>query len=88
MQAASTLLTVRMEADKAKGISMSAQEQDAFKAPILAKYEEEGNPYYATARIWDDGIIDPVDTRRVLAIGLEAASFAPPAETKFGVFRM
>jgi acetyl-CoA carboxylase carboxyltransferase component len=88
MQAASTLLTVRMEAGKAKGISMSAQEQDAFKAPILAKYEEEGNPYYATARIWDDGIIDPVDTRRVLAIGLEAASFAPPAETKFGVFRM
>ncbi|HXP93823.1 MAG TPA: carboxyl transferase domain-containing protein, partial [Candidatus Binatia bacterium] len=88
MQAATTLLTVRMEADKGKGATMSPAEQDAFKAPILAKYEEEGSPYYATARIWDDGIIDPLDTRRVLGIGLEAASFAPREETTFGVFRM
>jgi acetyl-CoA carboxylase carboxyltransferase component len=88
MQAAATLLTVRMEADKAKGTALTAQEQEAFKAPILAKYEEEGSPYYATARLWDDGIIGPLDTRRVLGIGLEAASWAPAEETKFGVLRM
>jgi acetyl-CoA carboxylase carboxyltransferase component len=77
-----------MEADKAKGVTMSAQDQEKFKAPILAKYEEEGNPYYATARLWDDGIIDPLDTRRVLGIGLEAASWVPAEKTTFGVFRM
>jgi acetyl-CoA carboxylase carboxyltransferase component len=87
-QAAATLLTVRMEADKAKGAPLDAAEQEAFKAPILAKYEAEGSPYYSTARIWDDGIIDPLDTRRVLAIGLEAAREAPSKPTRFGVFRM
>ena len=88
MQAASTLLTVRMEADKAKGKSMTAEEQQAFLEPILTKYENEGSPYYSTARLWDDGVIDPLDTRRVLALGLEAALYAPPRETHFGVFRM
>jgi len=88
MQAASTLLSVRMEADKAKGLTMSEAEREAFMRPILAKYEEEGNPYYATARLWDDGIIDPLDTRQVLGIGLEVASWAPPSRTSFGVFRM
>jgi acetyl-CoA carboxylase carboxyltransferase component len=83
-QAASTLLTVRMDA----GDALSADEQAAFKAPILATYETEGNPYYATARLWDDGIIDPADTRDVLALGLAAARFAPPEPTRFGVFRM
>ena len=59
-----------------------------FKAPILAKYEEEGSPYYSTARLWDDGIIDPVDTRRILGTGLRAARHAPLPPTTFGVFRM
>jgi acetyl-CoA carboxylase carboxyltransferase component len=67
---------------------MSASEQEQFKAPILAKYEEEGNPYYSTARLWDDGILDPVDTRHVLGLGVAAALNAPIIETQFGVFRM
>jgi acetyl-CoA carboxylase carboxyltransferase component len=67
---------------------MSAEDKAAFEAPILEKYEREGSPYYSSARIWDDGVIDPLDTRRVLAIGLEAARNAPVKHTKFGVFRM
>ena len=63
-------------------------ERDAFEAPILETYEREGSPYFATARLWDDGVIDPLDTRRVLALGLEAALHAPIPETRFGVFRM
>jgi len=66
----------------------SEKERDAFEAPILETYEREGSPYFATARLWDDGIIDPLDTRRVLSMGLEAALHAPIPETKFGVFRM
>jgi acetyl-CoA carboxylase carboxyltransferase component len=88
MQAASTLLTVRMEADKAKHKAMSPEEQEAFLAPILAKYDHEGSPYYSSARLWDDGVIDPLDTRRVLAIGLDASLYAAPKPTRFGVFRM
>jgi acetyl-CoA carboxylase carboxyltransferase component len=61
---------------------------DAFKAPILAQYEHQGYPYYASERLWDDGVIDPLDTRMTLALGLSAALNAPIAETKFGVFRM
>ena len=87
-QAASTLLTVRMEAEKQRGRTMSSEQQDDFKAPILEKYEREGSPYYSTARLWDDGVIDPADTRRVLGLGLEAAAYAAPKPTKFGVFRM
>jgi acetyl-CoA carboxylase carboxyltransferase component len=88
-QAASTLLTVRMNADlEREKAPLSAAEQAAFKAPILEKYESEGNPYYSTARLWDDGIIDPLDTRRVLGIGLHAARYAPARATTFGVFRM
>jgi acetyl-CoA carboxylase carboxyltransferase component len=88
-QAASTLLTVRMNADlERKKTPLSAAEQAAFKAPILEKYEGEGNPYYSTARLWDDGIIDPLDTRRVLGMGLRAARYAPAKATTFGVFRM
>jgi propionyl-CoA carboxylase len=87
-QAAATLLTVRMDADQGRRAPLDAAEQAAFKAPILAKYEAEGNPYYATARLWDDGIIDPADTRRVLAIGLDAARYAPPEPSRFGIFRM
>jgi acetyl-CoA carboxylase carboxyltransferase component len=87
-QAANVLLTVRLDALMARGATMSPEEQEAFKAPILAKYEEEGNPYYSTARLWDDGIIDPVDTRMVLGLGLAAAACAPVTPTRFGIFRM
>ena len=62
--------------------------RDEFEAPILDTYEREGSPYFATARLWDDGVIDPMDTRRVLSLGLEAALHAPIPETRFGVFRM
>ena len=87
-QAAATLLTVRMEAEKQRGRSLSAEEQALFQAPILEKYEREGSPYHSSARLWDDGVIDPLDTRRVLALGLEAAAYAPAKPTHFGVFRM
>jgi propionyl-CoA carboxylase len=88
-QAASTLLTVRMNADAEKHKpALSPEQQAAFTAPILAKYESEGHPYHSSARIWDDGIIDPLDTRRVLGIGLAAARYKPPQPTRFGVFRM
>jgi propionyl-CoA carboxylase len=88
-QAAATLLTVRMQADREKNkFALSPDEQLAFTAPILEKYEREGNPYYSTARLWDDGIIDPVDTRGVLAIGLHAARYRAAAPTTFGIFRM
>lgn len=87
-QAANVLLTVRRDNLQARGRDMTPEEQEAFKAPILAKYEREGSPYYATARLWDDGILDPLDTRRALALGLAAAANAPIAPTKFGVFRM
>ena len=87
-QAASVLATVRKDAIEAKGGQWSAEEEDAFKAPIKTQYEVQGHPYYASARLWDDGIIDPADTRRVLALGLSAAMNAPVPDTKFGVFRM
>jgi 3-methylcrotonyl-CoA carboxylase beta subunit len=87
-QAASTLLTVRMDGLAARGQTMTAEEQEQFKAPTLAKYEEEGNPYYSTARLWDDGILDPLETRTTLALGIAAALNAPIPETQFGVFRM
>jgi acetyl-CoA carboxylase carboxyltransferase component len=86
-QAASTLLTVRREAEQAKGRTISEREAESFQAPILEKYEREGSPYYSTARLWDDGVIDPLDTRRVLALGLEAAA-GTAQPTRFGVFRM
>jgi acetyl-CoA carboxylase carboxyltransferase component len=87
-QAASTLLTVRQEGLAARGKVMSEAEAEEFKAPILAKYEAEGSPYYSTARLWDDGVIDPLDTRRTLALGVAAALNAPVPDTRFGVFRM
>jgi 3-methylcrotonyl-CoA carboxylase beta subunit len=87
-QAASVLATVRRDGIEARGGSWSAEEEEAFKAPIRAQYEAQGHPYYATARLWDDGIIDPADTRRVLALGLSAALEAPIPHTRFGVLRM
>ncbi|MGI9135117.1 MAG: carboxyl transferase domain-containing protein [Rhodoferax sp.] len=87
-QAASVLATVRRDGIEAKGGNWSAEEEEAFRAPIRRQYEEQGHPYYATARLWDDGIIDPADTRRVLALGLSASLNAPIPDVKFGVFRM
>ena len=87
-QAASVLATVRRDGIEARGGHWSAEDEAAFRAPIRAQYEAEGHPYYATARLWDDGVIDPIDTRRVLALGLAAALHAPIPETRFGVFRM
>jgi 3-methylcrotonyl-CoA carboxylase beta subunit len=87
-QAASVLATVRRDALEAKGANWSREDEDTFKAPIRAQYETQGHPYYATARLWDDGIIDPADTRQCLALGLSAALNAPIPETRFGVFRM
>ncbi len=87
-QAASVLATVRRDGMEARGEDWPADEEEAFKDPIRTQYNAEGHPYFATARLWDDGIIPPRDTRRVLALALSAALNAPIPETKFGVFRM
>ena len=79
-QAASVLATVRGE--------MTAEEEEALKAPIRAQYEHQGNPYYSTARLWDDGVIDPADTRTVVGLALSAVSHAPVDPVSYGVFRM
>jgi 3-methylcrotonyl-CoA carboxylase beta subunit len=73
---------------EAQGKQWPAEEEEAFKAPIRAKYETEGHPYHASARLWDDGIINPADTRRILGLALSAALNAPIEKTRFGVFRM
>ncbi len=87
-QAANVLLTVQEDKLAREGGEMTEEEREEFRRPILEKYEEEGNPYHSTARLWDDGVIDPIDTRMVLALGLSAAANAPLEETEFGVFRM
>lgn len=87
-QAASVLATVKRDGIEAKGGSWSAEEEENFKAPIREQYETQGNPYYASARLWDDGIIDPADTRRVLGLAISASLNAPIEPAKFGVFRM
>jgi len=87
-QAASVLAQVKQEQRGREGRVMTPDEIDAVKAPVLAKYEEEGSPYYSTARLWDDGVIPPAQTRTVLGLGISAALNAPIAETRFGVFRM
>ncbi|RBB34372.1 methylcrotonoyl-CoA carboxylase [Burkholderia reimsis] len=87
-QAASVLATVRRDGIEAKGGSWSAEEEDAFKQPIRDQYERQGHPYYASARLWDDGVIDPAQTRDVLGLGLAASMNAPIEDTRFGVFRM
>jgi acetyl-CoA carboxylase carboxyltransferase component len=87
-QAASVLLTVRLDALRRRGQDLDSAAREAFMAPTRAKYEAEGQPYYSTARLWDDGIIDPLDTRQVLGLGIAAALNAPIGETTFGVFRM
>ena len=87
-QAAAVLATVRRDGIEARGEAWSEADEAGFKSTIQRQYEEQGHPYYATARLWDDGVIDPADTRRVLALGLSAALNAPIAETRFGLFRM
>jgi len=87
-QAASVLATVRRDGIEAKGGKWTKDEEEKFKDPIREQYEKQGHPYYATARLWDDGVIDPADTRRVLGLALATAANAPIEETRFGVFRM
>jgi 3-methylcrotonyl-CoA carboxylase beta subunit len=87
-QAASVLATVKRDGIEAKGGQWSASEEDAFKQPIRDQFEQQGHPYYASARLWDDGVIDPADTRRILGLALAASLNAPTQDTRFGVFRM
>ncbi len=87
-QAASVLAAIRRDQIEARGGSWGGEEEEAFKAPLRAQYDEQGSPYYSTARLWDDGVIDPLDTRRVVSLGLSAAANAPLDEVGYGVFRM
>ncbi|MCM8610635.1 carboxyl transferase domain-containing protein [Accumulibacter sp.] len=87
-QAANVLATVRRDGLEAAGRTWSREDEEAFKAPIREQYERQGHPYYASARLWDDGVIDPADTRRVLGLGLSAALNGNPEPTRFGIFRM
>ncbi|WP_042170981.1 carboxyl transferase domain-containing protein [Streptomyces sp. NBRC 110035] len=87
-QAASVLATVKRDQLRARGEEWPAEDEDAFKAPVRAQYERQGNAYYATARLWDDGVIDPLETRQVLGLALTACANAPLGEPQFGVFRM
>ena len=87
-QAASVLSTVKRESMERSGQTWSAAEEESFRRPLMEQYEHQGHPYYATARLWDDGIIDPAQTRRVLSLAISAALNAPISDTRFGVFRM
>jgi len=82
------LATVKRDGIEARGGTWSADEEAAFKQPVLDQFGAQSHPYYASARLWDDGIIDPADTRRVLALGLSASLNAPIEDTQFGLFRM
>jgi acetyl-CoA carboxylase carboxyltransferase component len=87
-QAASVLTTIKRDQLAREGKTLDATEEDAIRKPILEKYEVEGSPYYSTARLWDDGILDPAKTRAALALGISVAYNAPTPPPKFGVFRM
>ncbi|KNC19006.1 methylcrotonoyl-CoA carboxylase [Arthrobacter sp. RIT-PI-e] len=87
-QASSVLATVRRDRAEARGEDWSAEAEESFRAPIREQYEAQGNPYYSTARLWDDGVIDPADTRRVLGLALDVCALTPLPETSFGLFRM
>jgi 3-methylcrotonyl-CoA carboxylase beta subunit len=87
-QAAGVLATVKQDQMARDNVLMSAEEEAAFKKPIIDAYEKQGHPYYASARLWDDGVIDPADTRMVLGLCISATLNAPIEETSFGVFRM
>jgi acetyl-CoA carboxylase carboxyltransferase component len=87
-QAANVLATVKRDQLAREGKPFTPEDEQALRQPILEKYEHEGSPYYSTARLWDDGVIDPIDTRRLVALGLAVAGRAPIQEPRFGVFRM
>jgi len=87
-QAAGVLLTVKKKRMKNQGKELTEAEEKAIKKPILDKYEHEGSPYYSTARLWDDGIVDPVNTRELLALGIAMSLNAPIPDYKVGIFRM
>jgi 3-methylcrotonyl-CoA carboxylase beta subunit len=87
-QAASVLATVNRDQLEARGLAWSAEDEEAFRQPIREQYEEQGSPYYSTARLWDDGIIDPLETRSVLARALAVASTTPLPPVRHGIFRM
>ena len=87
-QAAGVLATIKRDGIEARGETWSERDEAAFRTPILEQYERQGHPYYASARLWDDGIIDPLDTRTALGLGISAALNAPIEPTTFGVFRM
>ena len=87
-QAASVLATVRRDGLEAAGKTWPAEDEESFKAPIRDQYERQGHPYYSTARLWDDGVIDPLDTRMVLGLALSACANAPVDDPRYGVFRM
>ena len=87
-QAASVLSTVKRDQLDARGEEWSAADQAEFEAAIRAQYEEQRSPYYATARLWDDGVVDPADTRDLLGLALDVVSRTPLPEPRFGVFRM
>jgi acetyl-CoA carboxylase carboxyltransferase component len=87
-QAATVLATVKRDQLAREGRPFTTEDEQALRQPILDKYETEGSPYYSTARLWDDGVIDPIDTRRLLALGIAMSCNAPIPGPKFGVFRM
>jgi 3-methylcrotonyl-CoA carboxylase beta subunit len=87
-QAAAVLAQVKRDQKEREGASWSAEEEAAFKQPVLDNYERQGHPYYASARLWDDGVIDPAETRDVLGLAISASLNAPVPDTRFGVFRM
>jgi 3-methylcrotonyl-CoA carboxylase beta subunit len=87
-QAAGVLAQVKRSGMEKRGESWSEDAEQAFKQPIIEGYEQQGHPYYSSARLWDDGVIDPADTRNVLAMCLSASLNAPIEETRFGIFRM
>jgi 3-methylcrotonyl-CoA carboxylase beta subunit len=87
-QAASVLATVKRDQLESRGEQWSDADEEAFRAPVRESFERAGDPYYATARLWDDGIIDPADTRRVLGLALDVCSRTPLPEPRFGLFRM
>ena len=87
-QAAGVLATITQEQRRREGKSWTAEEEAALKNPIIQRFEAEGSPYFSSARLWDDGVIDPADSRKVLGLSLSAALNAPMERTKFGIFRM
>jgi 3-methylcrotonyl-CoA carboxylase beta subunit len=87
-QASNVLLTIKIKAFAKKGIKMSSEDQEKFRKPTLEKYEYESSPYFSSSRLWDDGIIDPTDTRAALGLGIAMSLNAPIPDQRYGVFRM